>query len=35
MWHMFGESLRDRQWPTMDPSGWMGGNYAAEGLDGI
>ncbi|PTR24240.1 hypothetical protein C8K36_108256 [Rhodococcus sp. OK519] len=35
MWHMFGDSLRDRQWPPMDPAGWMGGNYAAEGLDGI
>ncbi|WP_305093452.1 hypothetical protein [Prescottella sp. R16] len=35
MWHMFGDSLRERQWPVMDPSGWMGGNFAAEGLDGI
>lgn len=35
MWHRFGEQLRSGQWLTMDPDGWMGGNYAAEALTGI
>jgi hypothetical protein len=35
MWHRFGEQLRSGHWPTMDPDGWMGGNYAAEALTGI
>ncbi|TQF74842.1 hypothetical protein FK531_01820 [Rhodococcus spelaei] len=35
LWHVFGTSLRAGQWPTMDPAGWMGGNYAAEALTGI
>ncbi|MFC9786934.1 hypothetical protein [Rhodococcus sp. NPDC127528] len=35
LWHVFGDSLRAGQWPTMDPAGWMGGNYAAEALTGI
>jgi hypothetical protein len=35
LWHVFGMQLRAGHWPVMDPSGWMGGNYAAEGLDGI
>jgi hypothetical protein len=30
LWHHYGEQLRSGQWPTMDPSGWYGGNYAAE-----
>ncbi|MGY1835163.1 hypothetical protein ACI79P_08645 [Blastococcus sp. SYSU DS0510] len=35
LWHVFGEQLRDGRWPTMDPAGWVGGNYAAEALLGI
>jgi hypothetical protein len=35
MWHQFGEQLRGGHWLTMDPDGWMGGNYAAEALTGI
>lgn len=35
LWHHFGEQLRSGHWPTMEPDGWMGGNYAAEGLTGI
>lgn len=35
MWHRFGEQLRSGHWLTMDPDGWMGGNYAAEALTGI
>ena len=35
MWHHFGEQLRSGHWLTMDPDGWMGGNYAAEALTGI
>ncbi len=35
MWHRFGEQLRAGHWLTMDPDGWMGGNYAAEALTGI
>lgn len=35
LWHVFGTSLRAGHWPTMDPAGWMGGNYAAEALTGI
>lgn len=35
LWHHFGEQLRGGNWPTMDPDGWMGGNYAAEALTGI
>ena len=35
LWHLFGQQLRDGRWPTMDPAGWAGGNYAAEALDGI
>ena len=31
LWHHFGAQLRAGQWPTMDPAGWTGGNYAAEG----
>jgi hypothetical protein len=31
LWHHFGEQLREGDWPTMDPAGWYGGNYAAEG----
>ena len=31
LWHHFGEQLRAGHWPTMDPAGWYGGNYAAEG----
>ncbi|WP_104524668.1 glycosyltransferase family protein [Blastococcus atacamensis] len=31
LWHHFGQQLRAGQWPTMDPAGWYGGNYAAEG----
>jgi hypothetical protein len=31
LWHHFGQQLRAGQWPTMDPVGWTGGNYAAEG----
>ena len=30
LWHHFGESLRAGVWPTMDPSGWYGGNYTAD-----
>ena len=30
MWHHLGLQLRAGHWPTMDPSGWYGGNYAAE-----
>jgi hypothetical protein len=30
LWHHFGEQLREGRWPTMDPAGWYGGNYAAE-----
>jgi hypothetical protein len=32
LWHRFGEQLRSGNWPTMDPAGWTGGNYAAEGV---
>src|SRR3954449_3299146 len=35
LWHVFGEQLRAGHWPTMDPTGWAGGNYAAEALQGI
>jgi hypothetical protein len=35
LWHHFGEQLRSGHWPTMEPDGWMGGNYAAEGVTGI
>lgn len=35
MWHRLGEQLRSGHWLTMDPDGWMGGNYAAEALSGI
>lgn len=35
LWHVFGESLRAGTWTTLDPAGWMGGNYAAEALTGI
>lgn len=35
LWHVFGSQLRSGTWITMDPSGWMGGNYAAEALTGI
>jgi hypothetical protein len=35
LWHHFGEQLRSGHWPTMEPDGWVGGNYAAEGLTGI
>lgn len=35
LWHHFGGQLRNSQWPTMEPNGWMGGNYAAEALTGI
>jgi hypothetical protein len=31
LWHHFGGQLREGRWPTMDPAGWYGGNYAAEG----
>jgi len=31
LWHHFGEQLRAGHWVAMDPSGWYGGNYAAEG----
>ncbi|MFE2756985.1 hypothetical protein ACFXGA_33810 [Actinosynnema sp. NPDC059335] len=31
LWHHLGERIRDGQWPLMDPAGWYGGNYAAEG----
>ncbi|QJW36104.1 hypothetical protein [Cellulosimicrobium protaetiae] len=30
LWHHFGSQLRNGTWPQMEPSGWMGGNYAAE-----
>ncbi|WP_236830971.1 hypothetical protein [Blastococcus sp. KM273128] len=35
LWHVFGQRLRAGEWVTMDPASWMGGNYAAEGLNGI
>ncbi|MBO1266855.1 hypothetical protein [Arthrobacter cavernae] len=35
LWHRFGQDLRQGQWLTMDPSGWSGGNYAAEAAYGI
>lgn len=35
LWHVFGQRLRSGEWVTMDPAAWMGGNYAAEGLNGI
>lgn len=35
LWHVFGSQLRSGHWITMDPSAWMGGNYAAEALTGI
>lgn len=31
LWHHLGAQLRAGQWPVMDPAGWYGGNYAAEG----
>src|SRR4029453_14547581 len=31
LWHHFGEQLRAGHRPPMDPAGWYGGNYAAEG----
>ncbi|GAB3314766.1 hypothetical protein GCM10027451_29960 [Geodermatophilus aquaeductus] len=31
LWHHFGQQLRAGHWPTMEPSGWAGGNYAGEG----
>lgn len=30
LWHHFGMELRAGNWWTMEPSGWMGGNYAGE-----
>ncbi len=30
LWHEFGEHLRAGQWPTMEPSSWFAGQYAAE-----
>ena len=30
LWHHLGGELRAGQWPTMNPDGWMGGNYAGE-----
>ena len=30
LWHHFGTLLRSGEWPTMEPSGWMGGNYVGE-----
>ncbi|MDV7198438.1 hypothetical protein R4172_12785 [Rhodococcus kroppenstedtii] len=35
LWHVFGSQLRSGQWVAMDPAAWMGGNYAAEALNGI
>jgi hypothetical protein len=35
LWHLFGQQLRAGQWPTMDPGGWLGGNYAAEAMTGL
>lgn len=35
LWHVLGSQLRSGQWVAMDPAAWMGGNYAAEALDGI
>lgn len=35
LWHVFGTQLRGGSWISMDPAGWMGGNYAAEALLGI
>lgn len=32
LWHHFGHLLRAGQWPTMEPGGWTGGNYAADGV---
>src|SRR4051794_26180950 len=31
LWHHFGEQLRAGHWTAMDPAGWYGGNYAADG----
>ncbi len=31
LWHHFGEQLRAGHWVTMDPAGWAGGNFAADG----
>lgn len=30
LWHHFGSELREGHWWTMEPSGWMGGNYVGE-----
>ncbi|MFE3289625.1 hypothetical protein [Rhodococcus sp. NPDC059234] len=35
LWHHLGSELRAGRWVSMDPSGWMGGNYAAEAAYGI
>jgi len=35
LWHLFGDQLRSGHWPTMDPAGWLGGNYAAEAMTGL
>src|SRR3712207_8232837 len=32
LWHHFGHLLRAGRWPTMEPDGWTGGNYAADGV---
>ncbi|TNC28639.1 glycosyltransferase family protein [Amycolatopsis alkalitolerans] len=31
VWYHLGAQLRAGHWPMMDPAGWYGGNYAAEG----
>jgi hypothetical protein len=30
LWRHFGLQLRSGVWPTMEPAGWIGGNYAGE-----
>lgn len=35
LWYVLGSQLRSGQWVAMDPAAWMGGNYAAEALNGI
>lgn len=34
-WYQMGTQLRAGHWPVLDPSMWMGGNFAAEALMGV
>jgi hypothetical protein len=34
-WYQMGTELRGGHWPVLDPSMWMGGNFAAESMLGV